>query len=199
MSGCRRAKRQSLLLVRKALFTLCVNLYCWYVKHSSHWLSICTAGMQWRIQDFPEEGAPTSRGGANIQFCQNFPKTAWNWKNLDPRGRAHLKFYYVDPPLVCKTLFTLTVNLYCWYVKPCSHWLSICTAGMWNLVHTDCQSVLLVNKAWFTLTVNLYCWYVTPWRNIKWLWHLRFFKSFWLQWWSMRIFFNPENYLKHSS
>ena len=31
---------------------------------------------QWRIQDFPEEGAPTLQGGANIRFCQIFPKTA---------------------------------------------------------------------------------------------------------------------------
>ena len=43
---------------------------------------------QWRIQDFPKEGAPTPQGGANIWFCQNFPKTAWNWKNLDRGGRA---------------------------------------------------------------------------------------------------------------
>ena len=41
---------------------------------------------QWRIQNFPEVGAPTLQGGANIRFCQIFPKTAWNWKNLDPRG-----------------------------------------------------------------------------------------------------------------
>ena len=45
--------------------------------------------LQWRIQDFPEEGAPTPQGGANIRFCQIFPKTAWNWKNLDP-GRARV-------------------------------------------------------------------------------------------------------------
>ena len=25
-------------------------------------------------------------GGSNIRFCQIFPKTAWNWKNLDPPG-----------------------------------------------------------------------------------------------------------------
>ena len=31
---------------------------------------------QCRIQDFPEEGVPTPWGGANIQFCQIFPKTA---------------------------------------------------------------------------------------------------------------------------
>ena len=54
---------------------------------------------QWRIQDFPEEGAPTPRGGANIQFCQIFPKTARNWKNLDPRGRASLA-PPLDPPLL---------------------------------------------------------------------------------------------------
>ena len=50
-----------------------------------HKLEFC---IQWWIQDFPEEEAPTPRGGrgANIWFCQNFPKTAWNWKNLDPRG-----------------------------------------------------------------------------------------------------------------
>ena len=42
--------------------------------------------MQWRIQDFPEEGAPTPQGGANIWFRHIFPKTAWNWKNLGPRG-----------------------------------------------------------------------------------------------------------------
>ena len=32
--------------------------------------------LQWQIQDFPEEGAPTPQGGANIRFCQKFPKTA---------------------------------------------------------------------------------------------------------------------------
>ena len=60
----------------------------------------CTT-TQWRIQDFPEEGAPTPQGGANIRFCQNFPKTAWNWKNLDPQGRgsASLAPPPLDPPL----------------------------------------------------------------------------------------------------
>ena len=36
-------------------------------------LQNCRA-LQWRIQDFPEEGAPTSQEGANIRLCQNFPK-----------------------------------------------------------------------------------------------------------------------------
>ena len=46
--------------------------------------------LQWRIQDFPEEGRqlPGGRGGGNKQFCQIFPKTAWNRKNLDPGRRG---------------------------------------------------------------------------------------------------------------
>ena len=48
----------------------------------------------------PRRGRQLPGGGANIQFHQNFPKTAWNWKNLDPQeGGARPKFYYVDPPL----------------------------------------------------------------------------------------------------
>ena len=39
-------------------------------------------------------------GGTNIWFCQIFPKTAWNWKNLDP-GVASL-MPPLDPPLLCK-------------------------------------------------------------------------------------------------
>ena len=36
----------------------------------------------------PRRGRQLPRGAANIRFRQNFPKTAWNWKNLDPRGGA---------------------------------------------------------------------------------------------------------------
>ena len=49
---------------------------------------------------FPRGMGADSPGGTNIRFCQNFPKTSWNWKNLDPRGDARPKFYYVDPPLL---------------------------------------------------------------------------------------------------
>ena len=42
---------------------------------------------QWRIQDFPQGGAPTPK--IAIIF-QNFAKTAWKWKNLDPRGGARV-------------------------------------------------------------------------------------------------------------
>ena len=39
--------------------------------------------IQWRIQDFPQGG----RQLPNVLLFFNFlPKTAWKWKNLDPRG-----------------------------------------------------------------------------------------------------------------
>ena len=38
---------------------------------------------------FPRGGGANSPGrGANMRFCQIFPKTAWNRKNLVPRGPA---------------------------------------------------------------------------------------------------------------
>ena len=47
----------------------------------------------------PRWGRQLSRGkgGRNIRYCQIFPKTAWNWKNLDPEGGV-----YADPPLQLK-------------------------------------------------------------------------------------------------
>ena len=51
---------------------------------------------QWRIQDFPEEGAPTLKEAIIWPF---FPKTAWNWKNLDPQGGARPWRPPLDPPM----------------------------------------------------------------------------------------------------
>ena len=51
-------------------------------------------GPQWQVQDFHKVGVATLGGDVtNIRFCQNFPKTASNWKNLDPEG-ARQKLYY---------------------------------------------------------------------------------------------------------
>ena len=57
--------------------------------------------MQLRIQDFPEEGAPTLQGGGGRQhtILPNFPKNCMKLKEFGPRGGARPKFYYVDPPL----------------------------------------------------------------------------------------------------
>ena len=57
---------------------------------------------QWRIQDFPEEGAPTPQGGGGRQhtILPKFPKNCMKLKEFGPPGRgARPKFYYVDPPL----------------------------------------------------------------------------------------------------
>ena len=43
----------------------------------------------------PRRGQQLPRGVPTYDF----PKTAWNWKNLDPQGGARPNFYYVDPPL----------------------------------------------------------------------------------------------------
>ena len=38
---------------------------------------------------FLRRGAPTSKVGASVHyFAKFFPKTAWKWKKLDPKGRA---------------------------------------------------------------------------------------------------------------
>ena len=52
------------------------HLICQLLRNFSTIQLIVISLNQWRIQDFPEEGAPTLKGGANIRFCQNFPKTA---------------------------------------------------------------------------------------------------------------------------
>ena len=56
---------------------------------------------QWRIQDFSEVGASPS-GGVNTKFCQNFSKTAWNWKYSDPQkggGGGCVLIPTLDPPM----------------------------------------------------------------------------------------------------
>ena len=57
---------------------------------------------QWRIQDFPEKGALTSKGGAYLLFGQLFPKTAWKWRNFGPEGGGHAS---LAPPLRSATGF----------------------------------------------------------------------------------------------
>ena len=65
---------------------------------------------QWRIQDFPEVGAPTLRGGGRQHTnLSKFPKNCMKLKEFGPgggRGAARPKFYYVDPPLLQETSST---------------------------------------------------------------------------------------------
>ena len=61
--------------------------------------------LQWRIQDFPEEGAPTlGGGGGNMQFCQMFQKR--NCMKLKEFGHGagrgeRVPHAPLDPPLFC--------------------------------------------------------------------------------------------------
>ena len=46
--------------------------------------------MQWRIQDFPEEGAPTPQGGRQHTNLSNFPKNCMKLKEFGPPGGARV-------------------------------------------------------------------------------------------------------------
>ena len=41
---------------------------------------------QWRIQDFPEEGAPTPQGGRQHTILPKFPKNCMKLKEFGPPG-----------------------------------------------------------------------------------------------------------------
>ena len=61
----------------------------------------CTMCYQWRIQDFPEEGALTPKGGAPTYYLVNFSqKLHENEEILGQRGGAHPSRPPLDPPLV---------------------------------------------------------------------------------------------------
>ena len=42
--------------------------------------------IQWRIQDFPEEGAPTPQGGRQHTNLPKFPKNCMKLKEFGPPG-----------------------------------------------------------------------------------------------------------------
>ena len=48
-------------------------------------VNLLTKRMQWRIQDFPEEGAPTPRGAPTYNFA-NFPQKLHEIEKFEPGG-----------------------------------------------------------------------------------------------------------------
>ena len=60
-------------------------------------LEMILVPIQWRIQDFPEVGAPTLQGGPT--FSQKLHEIERISTRQEERGDVHLKLYYVDPPL----------------------------------------------------------------------------------------------------
>ena len=47
---------------------------------------LCNLLYQWRIQDFPEEGAATLQGGRQHTILPNFPKNCMKLKEFGPPG-----------------------------------------------------------------------------------------------------------------
>ena len=70
------------------------------------------------VQDFPEEGAPTTRGGANIRFCQNFPKNCMKLKEFGPPGGVP------RAPLRSATAVYQPSTIT--YFHVCKHWKCYC-------------------------------------------------------------------------
>ena len=62
-------------------------------------------GFQWRIQDFPEEGAPTSRGGAPTYDFVNFHRKLHENEEIFAAGGGGERPLRppLDPPLVLHT------------------------------------------------------------------------------------------------
>ena len=58
--------------------------------------------MQWRIQDFPEEGAPTPQGGAPTYEIAKFSEKLHEIERIwTPRGGARPSRPPLDPPMTC--------------------------------------------------------------------------------------------------
>ena len=75
----------------------CTDNYTYWQIDESHTQIINIPSGGSRIS--PRRRRQLPRGGANIRFWQIFPKTAWNWKNLDPQG-VHVPRAPLDPPLI---------------------------------------------------------------------------------------------------
>ena len=85
-------------------------MYGWQVggRHPTGILSCLDLSnqKQWRIQDFPEEGAPTPWGGAPTYDFAIFSQKLHEIERISaPRGGARPKFYYVDPPLLLSIFY----------------------------------------------------------------------------------------------
>ena len=58
--------------------------------------------LQWRIQDFPEEGAPTFGGGATCNFAKcSKKKKLHEIERIWTRGEERIPHAPLDTPLFC--------------------------------------------------------------------------------------------------
>ena len=106
--------------IKKSVTSITIQITMTNVKWLWNWFA-----SQWRIQDFPEEGAPTPRGGANLWFCQFSPKTAWKRRHFCCRGGGGGRASPappLDPPLQLlhvSNLFPLEVVRKCQRCQLC--------------------------------------------------------------------------------
>ena len=63
-----------------------INVKLYIAGHRSMFQGCRLNLYQWRIQDFPEEGAPTPRGGRQHTILPNFPKYCMKLKEFGPPG-----------------------------------------------------------------------------------------------------------------
>ena len=75
--------------------------------------------IQWRIQDFREEGVPIPKVGApTYYFDQFFLKTAWKRKHLDRVGGASLVLPLLDPPMRWHTFLQWQTETFALWAEP---------------------------------------------------------------------------------
>ena len=109
--------RQRQLIVNELRELKWCNIRYWKFNHVARWHEgvsrhnlwvrnvqkhvIITIRVSGGSRIFPRKRHQLLGGGApNIRFGQIFPKTAWNWKNLDPKGgHAFPPRNSLDPPL----------------------------------------------------------------------------------------------------
>ena len=121
-----------------------------YFTQCTHLLPLTTTcqGFQWRIQDFPEGGAPTPEGGAPTYYLANFSrKLHENKEILGPRGgRASLA-----PPPRSANGFS--------YFTQCTHLLLLTTTCQGFSYFTQCTHLLLLTTcqgfSYFTQCTHL--------------------------------------------
>ena len=63
----------------------CQHFHFRLIQQILHQILTFFRSEQWRIQDFPRGGRQLPKV---LLFFNFLPKTAWKWKNLDPRGGA---------------------------------------------------------------------------------------------------------------
>ena len=67
--------------------------------------------LQWQIQDFPKEGAPTPHGGCQHTILPKFPKNCMKLKEFGPPRGACIPCAPLDLLLGCTVRFPTTTHM----------------------------------------------------------------------------------------